>query len=264
MEVQQIVAHSSYDTEMFAVNMAINYVGQNTKGSVIVFIDNQLTLKAMFKVTAHSAFELARDNSQIIQNWLSMDGNNQIKFRWVPSHLGFAINELADKAADVTPVGPFPQPKHNIASRLRHNKSLTITEWRANWSKFTANKRLKLKKKKKAMQPNCWEGKGNQFMNNADNMETFSRFTRLISGHAPTGEYRSWFFPNEPQGCTCLAEYQSHAHLLTECPRYKSKFSSLPAFYLANKNMTKIFKFLSDNLSAFTFMDEPIDIYDPP
>ena len=263
-EARQIVAHSSFDAEMFAVNIAIHYIYQNVQGPVIVFIDNQATIKAMFKVTAHSAFELSRDNSQTIIQWLDMDDRNHIEFRWVPSHLGFEINELADSAADTSIVGPFPQPKHNIASRLRHNKASTVIEWRTSWSRFIATKRLKLKKKKKVLLPNCWDGKGNQFMNNANDIETFSRFTRLISGHAPTGEYRSRFFPNEPTGCLCFTEYQSHVHLLTECPRYKSKFSSIDAFYVANKNMVNIFKYLSDNKTAFTFTDEPIDIFDPP
>ena len=49
-EAQQIVAHSSYDAEMHAVNMAIHHVYEHVRGLVIVFIDNQLTLKAMFKV----------------------------------------------------------------------------------------------------------------------------------------------------------------------------------------------------------------------
>ena len=35
-------------------------------------------------------------------------------------------------------------------------------------------------------------------------------------------------------------------------------------FHLANDNTQKIVKFLKDNPTAFTFDDEPIDIYDPP
>ena len=91
-----------------------------------------------------------------------------------------------------------------------------------------------------------------------------SCFIRLVSGHAPTGDYRARFFPDEPRGCTCFEPEQTRSHLLVECPKYHNKFSSMFSFNLANDNTSKVFKFLKDNPTAFTFDDKPIDIYDPP
>ena len=36
------------------------------------------------------------------------------------------------------------------------------------------------------------------------------------------------------------------------------------AFNKTHNNTTKIFRYLKENPDAFTFVDEPIDIYDPP
>ena len=259
-----VIAHSSYDAEMQAVHAAIKFVAHNVAGSVLVFVDNQATLKSLFNTRPHSAFELARENCRLMGDWTNSSHDNNIEFRWMPSHLGFEINELADKAADVTPIGPPPFPSHTIASRIRHNRSLVIFEWRQAWSMFANNKVLKLKKKKKPLLPNAWDGKGKQFISMAGDMITFSRFTRLVSGHAPTGEFRLRFFPHEPRGCTCFERFQSRSHLLTECPKYSFLFSSMASFHLANDNTKKIFRFLKENPTAFTFDDEPIDIYEPP
>lgn len=56
---------------------------------------------------------------------------------------------------------------------------------------------------------------------------------------------------------------QTHAHLLTECPKYSHKFASLTTFNKADNNTAAIFKFLRNNPTAFTFEDEPINLYDP-
>ena len=108
----------------------------------------------------------------------------------MPSHLGFHINELADSLADIPVIGPVQFPVHTVASRIRHNRALTVIEWRKDWAKFADRKELKLKKKRKTIMPHAWDNNGKQFLQLASNITSFSRFTRLISGHAPTGDYR--------------------------------------------------------------------------
>ena len=111
-----VSAHSLYDTEMKAANMAIEYIADHVHDKVIVFIDNQSTLKSLFNVAPHSLFELSRLNSIAIGRWVVASPSNTVEFRWMPSHLRFHINELADKAADITLIGPFPEPHMMIAS----------------------------------------------------------------------------------------------------------------------------------------------------
>ena len=49
-EFQLVVAHSSYDAEMKAINMVIKYVLESVSGAVITFIDNQAVLKTLFLI----------------------------------------------------------------------------------------------------------------------------------------------------------------------------------------------------------------------
>ena len=174
---QLVAAHSSYDTEMQAVHMAIEYIHENCTGKVIIFIDNQSMLRSIFNVKPHSLFELSRQNSITIGNWIRSSSDNNIEFCWMPSHLGFTINELADSAADSTPIGPFPAPNPTITSRIHSNKANVVIEWCTSWAAFARTKDLVLKKKKKAVLPNVWDGKSKAFMLLAQDMPQFSRFT---------------------------------------------------------------------------------------
>ena len=116
-----VIAHSSYDVEMQASHMAIAYTKEHILGKVIVFIDNQSTLKSLLNVKAHSLLKLSHLNSLEPNSWLLQSPDNEIEFRWIPSHLGLSINELADQMADVTPIGPFLYPRLSIVSRLHYN-----------------------------------------------------------------------------------------------------------------------------------------------
>ena len=160
-------------------------------------------------------------------------------------------------------IGPAPFPAHTIALCIRLNRALAVKEWCTTWAAFADCKDLKLKKKKKSMMPHAWDNNGKQFITLAGDITTFSWFTRLVSGHTPTGEYCQCFFPDKPCRCTCLQQFQTWSHLLVECPNYTSKFSSMIAFHLSNNNVHQIFRFLKANPTAFTFDNEPIDIYDP-
>ena len=173
-DVQLVVAHSSYDAEMSAAHNAIVYLAGHHTGHILFFINNQATIKSLFNTKPHSAFELSKDNCQIIGDWLSASPTNRIEIRWMPSHLGFGINEMADSLADQKVTGPAPFPAHNIASRIRHNRSLAIQEWRAEWRNFATTKALTLKKKKKAIMPHAWDSNGKQFVKLAEDITLYS------------------------------------------------------------------------------------------
>ena len=109
-----------------------------------------------------------------------MSQENEVEFRWMLSHLGFAINELADKAADTSPIGPFPFPHPTIASRIRANKALAVHKWCDSWAPFAAAKALVLKKKKKILLPNAWDGKDKLFMQRAGDMVPLQGLCRAM------------------------------------------------------------------------------------
>ena len=147
MHNRLVSSHSSYDAEMKAANMAIEYLVEHTVGKVLVFIDNQSTLKSLFNVKPHLLFELSRCNSIELGRWISGLPQNEVEFHWMPSHIGFYVNELADKAADLPPIRPYPVPHMTIASHIRDNKAAVVKEWHQAWRSFSDTKDLCLKKK---------------------------------------------------------------------------------------------------------------------
>ena len=143
-----VVVHSSFEAEMYAANAAIEYISEHLHGAVLMFIDNQATLHSLFSTKPHTAFSISLSNCKAMATWISDSPDNCIEFRWMPSHLGFPLNELADKAAEHMPAGPHAFPQHSMASRIRLNRSLIINEWRQSWRPFNASKELQLKKKR--------------------------------------------------------------------------------------------------------------------
>ena len=76
----RVIAHSSFDTEMHAANAAIAYIGEHVQGPVLMFIDNQATLKSLFSTLPHTAFMLSLSNCKIMTSWLMSSPHNEIEF----------------------------------------------------------------------------------------------------------------------------------------------------------------------------------------
>lgn len=88
-----------------------------------------------------------------------------------------------------------------------------------------------------------------------------ARLTRLITNHAPTGEFRARFFPNLPTHCAC-GRTQTRNHILFECLLYVRPhmwFHSHVAFVSHPSNLPLLLQWLDLNPLAFTFDDVPPD-----
>ena len=86
-----VIAHSSFDAEMYAANVAIEYIAEHIHGSVLMFIDNQATLCSLFSTKPHTAFHISLSNCKAMARWLSASPDHRIEFHWMPSHLGFPL-----------------------------------------------------------------------------------------------------------------------------------------------------------------------------
>jgi len=74
--------------------------------------------------------------------------------------------------------------------------------------------------------------------------------TRVITNHAPIGEYRLQFFPSMDFSCPCNNySIESRKHILYECCRFNGYWN--PRRDMLNHFMM----FLTANLNAFTFND---------
>ena len=90
-----------------------------------------------------------------------------------------------------------------------------------------------------------------------------SRISYAITNHAPTGEYRLRFFPEQPAHCPHCGEdtLLSRRHILCECPRYVSRFPSLADWGSQRHNDKALSRFLDKNPTAFSFGELPRDVH---
>ncbi|KAF8637896.1 hypothetical protein AX17_002519 [Amanita inopinata Kibby_2008] len=130
---------------------------------------------------------------------------------------------------------------------------------------YRGNNTLPFKRNKKP-----WilsKGRKNAFYTITDNdVQTFARFTRAFSGHGPTGEYSLRFRQHDPQASPkcggCHFPLQSRTHILTECPKYRAKYTSTELTPFIDNTVAEVINFLKRNPTAFTFED--IVLVDPP
>ena len=76
-----------------------------------------------------------------------------------------------------------------------------------------------------------------------------TRATRLITNHAPIGEYRARFFPDKTNFCACNNnQLETRHHVLHECPLYRG-------YNYVGYVLSRIVDFLQTNPCAFCFLD---------
>ncbi len=179
--------------------------------------------------------------------------NHQLDCYWVPSHklpkqFAAVKKKIAAHRKDVEPHKTIPAMK----SRIRR---LFKTEWAEAQEKLGRGSMWMDLKLGALPLPkiNKWIGKalGKTFPSAA-------RLVRVLTGHAPTGEYRKRIFKQTVIDCNACNTYHTREHILHACRRY----ASLPYSFIHEPNsFSELTKFLKSHTSAFSFCDAP---YEPP
>ncbi|KAF8621397.1 hypothetical protein AX15_007831 [Amanita polypyramis BW_CC] len=118
-------------------------------------------------------------------------------------------NELVDSMASEVTIGEIEE-QSTLDSEIRRIKEL---EYRA-WDKTTRQHNglgrdfLRLKYKGKRIGPSLGSRRKAFIEASEDNITILARLTRLVTNHAPIGEYRRRFFPTENRNCNYDEEYQ--------------------------------------------------------
>ena len=183
-------AHSSFDGELHALLDAVEYIATSLQGQVIIIGDNEAALCASCDNSPHSGFMLSLQICKLLQHWFTASPGNLLQFHWFPSHTGLEINELADELAGANL--PYVNPPNEIttASRRRSFMPIAVSDWHAQAAPSLQARRIQLKARCSPMKPQLWGIKSCQFYDLVGNdINLFSRFVRLISGHAPIGSY---------------------------------------------------------------------------
>jgi len=126
---------SIFSAELHAIQIALSHIQQYPNEKYIIFSDSLSSLQAIRSNNPKNPLVI-NIQTQLHQLLSSTD----ILFCWIPSHIGIAGNELADKAAKIaitTPVADIPIPSSDM---YQHISSLMNNKWQKLWDQETDNK----------------------------------------------------------------------------------------------------------------------------
>ncbi|KAF8628621.1 hypothetical protein AX14_011225, partial [Amanita brunnescens Koide BX004] len=261
-------AASSFDAELRAIEAALAHLTTRTFcNRATLFIDNKAAANSLFNFDVKSSQMSVIRINMLLNAWLSESPTRSIAIRFTPSHQGVAGNERAD---ELTKAGlrlcPTNPPLILRSHFLSLHKRRAEHDWQQRWKDITyrGSQWLPIRRNKKVFKPSFAKTSRNFFHNAAKGESShLSRIAHVLTNHAPTGEYRTRFFPNEPTACPHCDEdtLQTRRHILTECPWYVDKFPSITDWGKNRRNDKALTGFLDKNPSAFTFMDTPLDVH---
>ena len=261
-------AASSFDAELRAIEAALAHLTTKTLcNRAILFVNNKAAASSLFNFGVKSSqMSIIRIN-MLLDAWLSADSRRTLAVRFTPSHQGIAGNERAD---ELTKAGlrlcPTNPPRILRSHFLSMHKRRAEHDWQQRWrdTTYRGSQWLPIRRNKKVFKPSFAKASRNFFHNAAKGESShLSRIAHVLTNHAPTGEYRTRFFPDEPTACPHCDEdtLQTRLHILTECPWYVDKFPSITDWGKNRRNDKALIGFLDKNPSAFTFMDSPLDVH---
>ncbi|KAF8695033.1 hypothetical protein AX14_001893 [Amanita brunnescens Koide BX004] len=260
-------AGSSYDAEIAALEEAIAWAVTNNISDPIFFIDNKSVLTSFLDLGTHSSQMSSIRINIILHDYFSTT-NNTMSFAYCPSHVGIEGNERADKltktGAAMGPASPVKILRSNFLNSFRRDMS---RHWRVLASSQTYKGRgwLPIRRKKRMFKPDISNKDAKRFFftMSGNHIETISRMTRAITGHAPTGEYRQRFHNTLPTHCNHCGQDVEHTrhHVLFQCPKYVPLAVSLVDWKKDKHNDKSWKNFFQANPSAFSFGDLPDDVH---
>ena len=250
-------AVSSFDAELRAVESTLEYViGKAPRDHILIFIDNKAAANSLFNFDVKSSQMSVVRINLLLNAWLSEKHQRTLTIRFVPSHQGISGNERADQ---LTKAGleqcPTNPPRILRSHFLSEHRRRAEHEWQKRWKDITyrGSQWLPIRRKKKTFKPSFSKDARNFFHNMAKGEPNhLSRIAHVLTNHAPTGEYRTRFFPDEPTACPHCDEatLQTRRHVLVECPWYVSSFPSLTDWGKYRRNDVTLIGFLDKNPSS--------------
>ncbi|KAF8626579.1 hypothetical protein AX15_004792 [Amanita polypyramis BW_CC] len=181
-----------------------------------------------------------------------------VNVSWCPAHMDVSENELVDSIASEVTIRDI-DTKTTLESEIRRIKEVEFDAWNRTTRQHNGlgSGYLRLKYKGRRIGPSLGSRRKAFIEASEDNIVILARLTRLITNHAPIGEYRKRFFPRESTKCNYDEEYQSRTHILTKCEGYKNKFKNLDYLRRDKDGLENVVKFLKKNIKAITFGDAP-------
>ena len=259
-------AGSSFDTEIAAVEAAIQWACIQQLSNPIIFIDNKAALSSFLDTRVQSSQMACIHISGILNDRLSTSPTT-FTMRYCPSHSGIEGSERADRLTKLgAAIAPISPPRILLSNFVNDFTKHMTTHWQTLFASrsFKGNQWLPLHRNKKVFKPAVKNKATTNFFHllSANDIGTLSRMARAITNHAPIGEYRLRFHPDLDPICpACPQCLQTRTHVLFHCSRYVPLHSSATN-WAHDRNNSKLWKdYFSCNPSAFMFGDLPDNVH---
>ncbi|WP_316399482.1 reverse transcriptase domain-containing protein [Bradyrhizobium sp. 33ap4] len=198
---------SVFTAELYAIKHAVHYINIKRITSPVIYTDSMSSLHAISSNTTRNP--LVRQIRNIITS-VHRNGSD-LKFVWVPSHVGITGNESADRAAADSlsnREGPYEIPYQDLTPLVRR---AFLRKWQSFWDTQTKNK-LHLVKPQIGRSPST---------THVDRLREVT-LARLRIGH--TYMTHGFLLRSEnPPDCPRCGCQLSVVHILLECPAFQSR-----------------------------------------
>jgi len=244
---------TSTEAELFAIRWGINQAcGKNNISKIIIVSNSIHTAKRIFKSSPHPYQLHTTSILQELHRFFDKDQINSIEFWECPSHLNWRLHQAVDK--DSKSFNPQPMlPSHISWDYCENiNSNNIINHWKMTFQASDGKGRCFLN-----LVNGNYEDIGPSYIKGGPWLQAFgysnslcTRATRAITNHAPIGEYRLRFFPNEDFSCPCgNFPIESRRHVLYDCKRHNGYWNP------RRDSLCHFVLFLIANPKAFAFID---------
>ena len=242
---------TAQEAEFFTIRCGINHAVLSHDTSRIIMITDSIHIaKKIFDPSSHM---LQKQSNFVLSelreffNWRNM---NTIKFWECPSksnwHLHKAVNSYT-KLFNLTFLLPNKY-SWDFSKKLKSDNIINTWKMTFQVSDLKGRNFLELvDNDNKLLEPTYCKGSSWLQVFGHSNL-LCARAMRAITNHAPIGEYRLKFFPNEDFSCPCgLYPIETRQHILHECRRFNEYWN------LRRDSIAHFIEFLERNPRAFSF-----------
>ncbi|KAF8637827.1 hypothetical protein AX16_010744 [Volvariella volvacea WC 439] len=181
---------------------------------IVIAADNESAMKCLLDPSTHAAQSLSIPVIRGISAWISADEKRTITFIHCPAHKGIELNEKVNKDAKAASlIKPHsPPPVRSIAWERAHVDRKALDIWKSgDPSKWGQSSHF-------LREHSNWKNQGGTHLkSHGEDVKKYAQFVRSVTGHAPIGQFRAKFFPEEPRHCPECRTFQDRYHVMFEC-----------------------------------------------
>jgi len=243
---------STTEAELFAIGRGISQAAHTDSITNIAVVRHypscQKNIRHFVPSIPATFYFISRD----LRAFFSRDPRNSITFWNCPSDDNWPPHHLVDKESKSSRFNPILPSKPSWDHSRKDKCNSIIQKWQMYFqaSDYRGKNFLDLNDDDdKPIQPSYSKG-GAWLKHFSLSNSLCARVTRLITNHAPIGEYRIGFFPNEPSSCPCgQVSLETRDHILHNCERYQQSWNP------KQDSLKDILTFLDSNPGAFCFQE---------